>query len=465
MVVIDQEGTVALKQAEAGRVQVICRYYTNRAEQVEERFRSAFAATRSNFLNAVETAFNRQTLTPQNIASQKFQRLIGNFQRRNKSFPLTTNLAETWARGEPDRILQSSLSARLREAMIRPIRAGGQPAPRFTFSVRMVPVGSDDETLTLDEADKRGRLAPRANIVALPKAKSDLVESFPPEEQALGKYLASLLKTNLVADMELTDKARAKRTDALWAADRYEAGQVIVKQGQVIDRKVKAALNQLREKAAIGSLQERVQTERSIALKAEQRAEAERANAQKAQERAEADRTDAQKAHEHDQVALATAHQVELRNRWLFGGFCALVLVLILVLARRKPPASLLPAPVHQGPEVLSLPNAQTAEMRERLIPHLARVLTGRFVQKLISQRTDLIDTQKRAAAEMTELEDRLEKIHAPLQDRLRAYQQRIAELEKELATKGEENRELTKAKIELARKHLAETEDQLGLN
>jgi uncharacterized protein YlxW (UPF0749 family) len=103
--------------------------------------------------------------------------------------------------------------------------------------------------------------------------------------------------------------------------------------------------------------------------------------------------------------------------------------------------------------------------MRERLIPHLARLLMGNLVQKLISQRSGMLDTQKRAAAEMTELEDRLEKLHAPLQDRLRAYQARISELEKELATKGEENRELTKAKIQLVRKQLAATQDQLGLN
>jgi hypothetical protein len=453
MVVIDQDETIALKKAEAARVQVICRFYTNRANEAEERFRKSFANAHSNFLNAVESAFKRQELTAQDVGSQKFERLIGSFQRRNKSFPLTTNLAEMWARGESDRVMQSSLSARLREAMIRPIRAGGQPVPKFTFSVRLVTMTNDDEVLTLEEADRRGRLSPRANIVQLSKAKSDLVESFPPEEEAVGKYLASMLRTNLVADMELTDKARAKRTEALWAADRYEAGQVIVKRGEVIDRKIKSALNQLREKAAIGSLQERVQMERSNALKAEQRVETERAAAQK--------------AHEQDQVALATAHAAELRNRWLFGGAGVIffLIVVVLALGRRKPSESLLPATIPSGQPVLSLPNAQTAEMRERLIPHLARVLTGRFVQKLISQRTDLIDTQKRAAAEMTELEDRLEKIHAPLQDRLRAYQQRITELEKELATKGEENRELTKAKIELARKHLAETEDQLGLN
>ena len=39
----------------------------------------------------------------------------------------------------------------------------------------------------------------------------------------------------------------------------------------------------------------------------------------------------------------------------------------------------------------------------------------------------------------MAELEARLEKVQAPLQERLAAYERRIAELEKELAARGEE--------------------------
>jgi hypothetical protein len=149
-----------------------------------------------------------------------------------------------------------------------------------------------------------------------------------------------------------------------------------------------------------------------------------------------------------------------------FGAAVVVLLTLLGWLARRKPTGTLLPATVPRAPgEVVALPGAGAEHMRERLIPHLARLLMGGLVQKLISQRTGLLDTQKRAAVEMTELEDRLEKVHAPLQDRLRAYQQRIAELEKELATKGEENRELTKAKIELARKQLAAAQDRLGFN
>jgi hypothetical protein len=227
--------------------------------------------------------------------------------------------------------------------------------------------------------------------------------------------------------MELTEQARTKRTDPVFAADRYEAGQTIVKRGQLVDRKIRLALNQLREKAVIGALQERLRTDRVV------------------------------------------AQQANLRNRWVIGSCAGAILILLLIswrLARPKTTGSLLPATVPRpSGELVALPGAGQAELRERLIPHLARMLVGGLVQKLLTQRTGMIDTQKRAAAEMTELEDRLEKVHAPLQERLRAYEQRIGELEKELASKDDENRELTKAKIELIRKQLMAAQDRLGMN
>ena len=112
-----------------------------------------------------------------------------------------------------------------------------------------------------------------------------------------------------------------------------------------------------------------------------------------------------------------------------------------------------------------SFPGSCAAELRARLVPHLARLLKDKLVQKLLSQRTELLEAQKKAAFEMTELETRLEKIHAPLQERLRAYEQRIGELEKELAQKGEENCALIQLKIQMVRSQLEATRDKLTLN
>ncbi len=62
------------------------------------------------------------------------------------------------------------------------------------------------------------------------------------------------------------------------------------------------------------------------------------------------------------------------------------------------------------------------------------------------------------AAAELTELARRLEAVQTPLLERLRAYEGRISELEKDLADQSKENRELLKLKIDLLRKQI-ETE------
>jgi hypothetical protein len=95
------------------------------------------------------------------------------------------------------------------------------------------------------------------------------------------------------------------------------------------------------------------------------------------------------------------------------------------------------------------------AVVRAGLMSQLAHWMSDKLTQKLVTQRAQLLDSHQKAAIEMAELEARLEKVQAPLQERLQAYERRIADLEKELTVKGEENRELIKAKIQIIRKQL----------
>jgi len=103
---------------------------------------------------------------------------------------------------------------------------------------------------------------------------------------------------------------------------------------------------------------------------------------------------------------------------------------------------------------------ALVAEARAEQAKHAMKAgfmqwMRERLLQGLFHQRAELLSSQQKAAAEMNALEQRLEQLHAPLQERIAAYERRIAELERELAAKGEENRELIKAKISLAKQHL----------
>ena len=93
--------------------------------------------------------------------------------------------------------------------------------------------------------------------------------------------------------------------------------------------------------------------------------------------------------------------------------------------------------------------------LRTALIPHLARWIMNQTIGRLLWQRRHLIETQQRAEQALLELEQRLVSVQAPAEDRLKAYEERIAELEKDLTAKGEENRELIKATIEMARKRM----------
>jgi hypothetical protein len=89
------------------------------------------------------------------------------------------------------------------------------------------------------------------------------------------------------------------------------------------------------------------------------------------------------------------------------------------------------------------------------LAPHLAQALKEALVQELAVQRRELLQAQQIAAAEIAQLTHRLDELRAPIQERLRSYEMRIQELEKELAARNEENRELLKLKIDMLRRQL----------
>lgn len=95
------------------------------------------------------------------------------------------------------------------------------------------------------------------------------------------------------------------------------------------------------------------------------------------------------------------------------------------------------------------------AALKASLLPQLAQSLKEAVVQGLAAQRTELLQAQQAAAAEINALVHRLDELKVPMQDRLRSYEERIGELEKDLAERNEENRELLKMKIETTRRQL----------
>jgi hypothetical protein len=99
--------------------------------------------------------------------------------------------------------------------------------------------------------------------------------------------------------------------------------------------------------------------------------------------------------------------------------------------------------------------NALLTKVQSSLAPHVVDALRDAVVQELAAQRRELLSAQQAATAELTDLARRLEAVQTPLFERLHVYEQRIAELERELGEQSKENRELLKLEIEALREQV----------
>ncbi|MBI3850863.1 MAG: hypothetical protein HY298_11400 [Verrucomicrobia bacterium] len=428
LVVIDPEATEKLKLEEARRVRIIYRFDPGAVEEAIDGLHNAFAANREKFLDKVEAEFQKRQLSVSQVDSPRFRKLVTAFQTENTSLPVNLVLARLWAQGDAGEEVLGQMAARLRGAMERYIRPVEMP-PEGKLGqpmVRMFSISKDAPTPTLAEVEEQSRPVHRTNIVVLARARKDFRDGLPIYERAIGRFLETLIRTNCQVDIELTRQARAIKAEPIYSADQYEPGQTIVHRGELIDVKIKAALDQLRTQSAAKQLEKQ----------------------------------------------LATASG---RERWTtavwWSGAVALLLLAGFVLwgLKRRARVSLLPVPVGPsalmqtgGPEALSQTAAQSG-----LMLYLAHLLRDKLVQRLFSQRTHLLAAQETATSQATEMEEQLTRIQAQMQDRFKAYEQRIAELEKELAVTEGEKRDLVRAKIVLARKEYDEerAKNRVSLN
>jgi len=99
--------------------------------------------------------------------------------------------------------------------------------------------------------------------------------------------------------------------------------------------------------------------------------------------------------------------------------------------------------------------------LRAGLWPHLADWLKNKLVQGLLFQRRHLLEAQDLAARQAAEFDQRLEQVHFEMQERIHQYEQRIVDLEQELAAAELQKRELIRNQIILVKRALAEERDK----
>lgn len=439
-VVVNPEATEALRQKVAAQVPFIVRQTTPSAAEAEAELRTTVANTKKNFLAALQRALGGRVPAEADLSSSAFAATLRDVVRdAAKDLPLD-KLAPLWVRGASDETLVESLAQPVRSVMAQPIiEAKTDSTFPANQAVKLVPVKTSTETPSVQELENTGQTISSGKVISLWRARRIVETHFPSGQDGLGRFASAFVRTNAYADPALTEILRARRMEGVTVNDSYDAAQVVVKKGQSVDRKALSALAVVREKSLIGTLQTKLEQEKSV------------------------------------------AGQISQQTTWIAAGLGGLGLVLLLVLwrLRARPAGNLLPAVVGAG-DFSALPGGSTDEAwRNRALlaegkaerAHEA-IRTGvlgwmreKIFQTLSRQRTDLLSVQQRAQVEMSELEQRLEQLHTPLQERISAYEKRISELENDLAAKGEENRELLGARIFVAKQRLERERGRFGSN
>ncbi len=404
--VVDRVETDAQREKQSDKIPLVFRFDPAVSDQAVGKLSTEFTFAREKFLDAIEASFKTRTLTTNDFREPRFNAALKLLPTETASFPVSKELAKAWALGDAKEEYLKELGQKLRAATDQFLRSEQLPPLPAGGSTQIRLVMGKDPQPSAEMLKQQSQFVRRTNTMMVWKARNVLLANFPREERAAAKFLTNLVTANCTFDAELTGRMRAEKTNTIWVVTPYEAGQVVVKAGEKIDVKAKAALDEL--------------------------------NVQK--------------------PTVATL-PIKKNSLWALAGLCGIGAIALWLTSGNR--AGRNPA---GATNVLVLPGGRmNDELHAGLMPHLARGLMNRLVRGLITQRSDLIRTQETGTEQLMELEQRLDQISTRLQTRQTVYEQRIAELERELAAAEEENRELIRAKIREARQNLQWAKTQGG--
>jgi hypothetical protein len=470
LAVFNAEQTEALREAEAQRVAPIFRYDPSVATAAETELRVRFEEARGQFLSLIKSAFQESPLRAvADLSDPRFSEAIFVFRSKDVGFPLSTNLAQLWALGDAGGVVLDDLTNKLQRFMSGYLRSDRSPeGEKLTGpSIRIVPMPPGQNGSTRGNAAAlRGTNVARAGLYTVSRYRRELASLTPEDEKPFVGYVAGFLRPNCLFDEVATRQARERRVQDINAVVRYNAGEVVARRGEIVDTRIKPALDALRA---------HLETQTANRDAARLREDLVRAREQAGRLKSESD-TEQRKIATFlvgVQQDIATAWR---RNRELQWGLLAALLGCLVFgglwwrhrLRQRKleqntdwslAPASGTADEAGWWRERAISAEARAAKasavLRMNLLPHMARWMMSEMMHRLVSQRSEAHGSQVKAEAEVAELASRLEKLQAPLEERMRAYERRIAELESELAAKDEQNHELIQARIESTRRQM----------
>lgn len=469
--VIDPAATAALKAAQAAEVPSVFRSFPEATNEMTRDFLAAFARARTDFTAAVAGEFNSPKVSDATVASDDFGYLITAYNVRHKDFPVTSELAADWARGNDGQDVRDKILGLLQAETRRPLRPDSLP-DGFVIgdTLRLVPVTDANQKLSLADVSS-GRLATATSMTTVSRAQGLFRREFSADDQPFARAMAAFIKPSCVPDASLTQSARTEAVRQIVVAEHFDAGQTVVQRGETIDEKTKVALDALNEKLMPGLLNAQIAEARARAQQEEQQTQLARTEAIQASNIAQAAQAAAARLRTESPAAPEPGSKIYSRIEWPLAAL-AVVIVSVPILvwrlmarrSRRVPAAAVVvpapsPAPAPEVLTVQALPPTVmvpvVATLPAELAPQVAQAVREAVMQELAMQRRELMLAQQAATDEIVALVQRLDQLQLPMQERLRAYESQIQRLEKELAARAEENRELLKLKIDMMRRQL----------
>lgn len=433
--IVDPVATQALHQRLTDDVLFVVRFSPTEADDVERSIRQNVLSSKTTFLNTLRHALNGRSADATDLDSPAYlaaSRIVAG--ELPKGFPLHI-FAPLWTQGASDEVVLQTLIQPVRDVMTQPILADKAALPLSSNqAIQLASVPSLSTAPDLRTLETKPVRFTAGRVLSLWRARRLVETSSGGTHADVARYAATFVQANALPDVELTQLLRAKRVEGVFAHETYAPAQVILRRGQRVDQKALAALDALREKTTLGALQNKLAEEKLLAT------------------------------------------ELSRQTFWFVAGLCTVLVGLLVILWRIRaanratlalalapPPAFTLDdgaGSVDTESERRWKQRALLAESKvERAHAAIQAGMLGwmreKLFQSLFRQRADLLSAQHKAELEMGEWEQRLESLQTPLQDRIRAYEKRIEDLERELAAKGQTNRELLGARIAVTRQHL----------
>jgi hypothetical protein len=428
--VVDAAATAALQSDRARQIPAVFRSFPDATNAMAREFLAAFAQARTNFLAEMAGEFHSTTLDATAVASPDFERLVTGFGVENRKFPVSDELAAEWARGGDGRDIREKLLAALQQTAARRVRPDALPDGMIVGDeIRLVPVAEADQKIS-PAAVEQSPLAPAASLTTVSDVRAQFRRGFPDGQQLFARALAAFIRPNCLPDAPFTQLSRGMAVCQLVVVNHFDAGDTLVRRGGLIDAKTRAALAALNEK--LHSAPAAVAESPKPSAPAPVAARSPALN------------------------PPAPALKAGVRHKGLIVTLAGISTGALLVFAwqvsrgKKRAPGRVTAVRTTEPPPVAG------DAAKAGLAPEVAHAVREAVVQELATQRRELLLAQQAATEEVATLVRRLDELQVPMQERLHAYETRIQALEKELAIRTEENRELLKAKIEMTRRQLA---------